>query len=109
MDPEHNMLVIGDHMNPGSPMIFCRRDGRTAIKDMHRMLDDLKQRMKTPPRGGIYISCMGRGQHLFGEGSREMKMISEVLGDIPIVGFYANGEIAGQNLYGYTGILTLFM
>jgi small ligand-binding sensory domain FIST len=109
IDPEHNMLAIGDHMKPDSPMIFCRRDGRTAIKDMHRMLEDLKQRMTTPPKGGVYISCMGRGQHLFGDDSQEMKIISEVLGDIPIVGFYANGEIAGQNLYGYTGILTLFM
>ena len=109
IDPNNNMLAIGDHMKADSPMIFCRRDGRTAIKDMHRMLNDLKQRIKTPPRGGIYISCMGRGQHLFGDNSREMKMISDILGDIPIVGFYANGEIAGQNLYGYTGILTLFL
>ena len=36
-------------------------------------------------------------------------MISETLGDIPLVGFYANGEIAGNQLYGYTGVLTLFV
>jgi small ligand-binding sensory domain FIST len=52
---------------------------------------------------------MGRGRHLFGENTEELKMISEVFGDIPLVGFYANGEIAGQQLYGYTGVLTLFL
>jgi small ligand-binding sensory domain FIST len=76
---------------------------------MQRMLSNLKSRLSGPPRGGIYISCVGRGQHLFGESGREMEMISEALGDIPLAGFYANGEIAGQNLYGYTGVLTLFL
>jgi len=25
-----------------------------------------------------------------------------------MIGFFANGEIAGNQLYGYTGVLTLF-
>ena len=43
------------------------------------------------------------------ENSEELKMINEVLGDLPIAGFYANGEVAGNQLYGYTGVLTLFL
>jgi small ligand-binding sensory domain FIST len=27
---------------------------------------------------------------------------------VPLVGFYAAGEIAGSQLYGYTGVLTVF-
>jgi len=27
---------------------------------------------------------------------------------VPLVGFFAAGEIAHQNLYGYTGVLTVF-
>ncbi|VAX12641.1 hypothetical protein MNBD_GAMMA24-179 [hydrothermal vent metagenome] len=110
IDPRNNMLAIGEQMKPQTPIMFCRRDGRAAIRDMQRMLKDLKKRAgNAAPRGGIYISCMGRGRHLFGDDAREMKMISEVFGDIPIVGFYANGEIAGQRLYAYTGVLTLFL
>jgi len=110
IDPQNNMLAIGDQMKPETPIMFCRRDGRAAIRDMRRMLNQLKKRTgDATPRGGIYISCMGRGRHLFGDDAREMKMISEVFGEIPIVGFYANGEIAGQRLYGYTGVLTLFL
>jgi small ligand-binding sensory domain FIST len=109
IDPENGLLAIGDHMQSGVPIMFCRRDGRSAIQDMRRMLDNLKERLPHPPRGGIYISCLGRGRYLFGEDSEEMKMISDVFGDIPLVGFYASGEIAGHRLYGYTGVLTLFL
>jgi small ligand-binding sensory domain FIST len=31
-----------------------------------------------------------------------------MLGDFPLVGFYANGEISRDRLYRYTGVLTLF-
>ena len=46
---------------------------------------------------------------MFGEPHRELELISEILGEIPLAGFYANGEIAGNRLYGYTGVLTLFL
>jgi small ligand-binding sensory domain FIST len=38
-----------------------------------------------------------------------MQIIRHALGDVPLVGFYAAGEIAGQQLYGYTGVLTVFV
>ena len=37
-----------------------------------------------------------------------MQIIRHALGDVPLVGFYAAGEIAGHQLYGYTGVLTVF-
>jgi small ligand-binding sensory domain FIST len=72
------------------------------------MLDALKGRLSGPPRGGIYCSCLGRGVNLFGPDSAELKQIQAVLGEFPLVGFYANGEISQDRLYGYTGVLTLF-
>ena len=58
--------------------------------------------------GAIYISCAGRGGSHFGGESAEMKLIAHALGDVPLVGFFAGGEIAHQHLYGYTGVLTVF-
>ena len=40
--------------------------------------------------------------------SAELVMIKETLGDFPLVGFFANGEISNDQLYGYTGVLTVF-
>ena len=36
-------------------------------------------------------------------------MIREALGEFPLVGFFCNGEISHNRLYGYTGVLTLFL
>ena len=38
-----------------------------------------------------------------------MQIIRRALGDVPLVGFFAGGEIARNQLYGYTGVLTVFM
>ena len=56
----------------------------------------------------MYVSCVGRGRYMFGAQSEELKIIQREIGDVPLVGFYANGEIGGQNLYGFTGVLTVF-
>lgn len=109
IDPENEFLAIADNMTNGASIMFCKRDGQTATDDMYRMLSNIKKRTgETPIKGAIYISCVGRGRNLFGPNSEEVKIISEVLGEIPLVGFYANGEIAGNQLYGYTGVLTVF-
>ena len=36
-------------------------------------------------------------------------MIREALGEFPLVGFFCNGEISHNRLYGYRGVLTLFL
>ncbi len=110
IDPDNHFIAIADDLKPDSPIMFCKRDSQTAIDDLKRMLSSLNNRLQgKKPKGALYISCLGRGQHMFGDVSSEMKYITEVLGDIPTIGFYANGEIAGQRLYGFTGVLTLFL
>ena len=107
-DPEHGVVGIGDYLQAGTRVMFCRRDGESATADLRRMLGDIHARASGKILGGLYFSCLGRGRHLFGATHREMQIIAEELGDIPLAGFYANGEIAGNRLYGYTGVLVLF-
>ena len=38
-----------------------------------------------------------------------MQIIRHALGDVPMVGFFAGGEIARHHVYGYTGVLTVFV
>ena len=59
--------------------------------------------------GAIYVSCSGRGGPHFGAPSAELQIIRRALGDVPLVGFFAGGEIARHHVYGYTGVLTVFM
>ena len=46
---------------------------------------------------------------MFGAENAELGLVRETLGDIPLVGMYANGEISNDRLYSYTGVLTLFV
>ena len=107
IDPERNLIAVGETVSAGQPVMFCRRDSGTARDDLQRMLDDLRMRAGQP-RGGLYFSCLARGRNMFGDNSAELKLIQRTLGDVPLVGFYANGEISHDRLYAYTGVLTLF-
>ena len=109
LDPEAGLVAIGEHLTSGQAIMFCRRDSQSAFDDLRRMLADLKQRAATPPRGGIYYSCVARGPNMFGPDSVELETIRAELGDIPLVGFFCNGEISYDRLYGYTGVLSLFL
>lgn len=108
VDPQNHLVAIGEYVEPGDELLFCRRDQRSAEEDLRRMLAAIGPQLGAPIRGGVYYSCLGRGQHMFGAPNRELELIREVLGDFPLVGFFANGEISHNRLYGYTGVLTLF-
>lgn len=109
IDPRNKLLAIGAPVEEGMPIMFCRRGGDAARMDLQRMLKSVAAEIKGPPRAGLYFSCLGRGAHMFGEKSAEMRMIGAQLGDFPMVGFFANGEISHDRLYGYTGVLTVFV
>ncbi|MEK7734728.1 MAG: FIST C-terminal domain-containing protein, partial [Pseudomonadota bacterium] len=108
VDAGNKMIAIGEHLTTGDGLQFCRRDRKSAREDLERMLHDLLARTGKPARAALYYSCLGRGPHMFGEDSAEVRMVQEALGDVPLVGFFCNGEISHRRLYGYTGVLTLF-
>jgi len=109
VDLDNKVIAIADDLDNDQEIIFCQRDGNSALEDMQRMLLQLKSRLNTPIKGGVYISCMGRGREQFGSNSEEVRLIHSVLGTFPLVGFFANGEIHKNLLYGFTGVLTLFV
>ncbi|MBL6927905.1 MAG: FIST C-terminal domain-containing protein [Rhodospirillales bacterium] len=109
IDPERGWLAIAEQIEPGERIIFVRRDAESAAQDLTRMLGRLKARLGRPPRGGVYVSCVARGPNMFGDAGGEMAMIQNALGDFPLIGFYAGGEISFNRLYTYTGVLTLFL
>jgi small ligand-binding sensory domain FIST len=108
IDPRSGWIALAAEIAPGDQILFCRRDPDSARADLGRMLRQLKGRLPGPPRAGIYVSCIARGAALFGDPGVETGFIREELGDFPLVGFFANGEISRDRLYGHTGVLTVF-
>ncbi|GJL88882.1 MAG: hypothetical protein DHS20C03_25910 [Minwuia thermotolerans] len=110
VDPQHGLVAVAEDVSVGQRLMFCRRDGAAAVADMERMLETLEQRAGgTTPRGGLYFSCLGRGPNLFDDQRTEAAMIRERFPDLPLIGFFGNGEIANSRLYAYTGVLSLFL
>jgi small ligand-binding sensory domain FIST len=109
IDPQRGWIAIGDEAAAGAALMFVRRDRDAAERDLVRMLSGLKRRLDRPPRAGLYFSCVARGPNLFGADSAEVAIVRRELGDFPLVGMFCNGEISNDRLYGYTGVLALFV
>jgi len=108
IDPKNRLVAIGAEVEADMPLMFCRRDSEAARADLERMLAELSAELVGTPKGALYYSCLGRGEHMFGERSAELEIVRRRLGDLPLAGFFANGEISHDRLYGYTGVLAVF-
>jgi len=112
IDPRNRLLAISGTPREGDRAVFCTRDADAARRDLVRICTELRSEFEESgrrPRGALYHACVGRGENLFGVRGAELAIIRHNLGDVPIVGIYAGGEIARDRIHGYTGVLTLFM
>ena len=84
------------------------RDRVSARADVVRVLEATEAK----PSGALLVSCVGRGRGLFEEDDHDSLRFRERFGDVPIGGFFANGEIGpvqGQTfVHGYTSVFALF-
>jgi small ligand-binding sensory domain FIST len=134
LDAQRSGIMVSDAVTTGSELVFCRRDVQSARADLTRICAEIREELESQElplansirgmraaaavtvrpavqrmAGALYISCTGRGGPYFGDPNTELQIIRRVLGDVPLVGFFAAGEIARTHLYGYTGILTVFL
>ncbi len=132
LDPARKGIAISDAPNVGMSLAFCERNAQAARADLIRVCAEIREELEpeelslevasalnlpdaeSAPHvarriaGAIYVSCSGRGGPHFGAPSAELQIVRRALGDVPLVGFFAGGEIAHHHLYGYTGVLTVF-
>ena len=107
-------IQITDLVRVGQTIQFQIRDADTADEDLREslLLARKKVRPATRPVGALLFTCNGRGTRLFNQPDHDVTMIHEVLGPIPVAGFFAMGEIGpigGKNfMHGYTASIVLF-
>ncbi len=132
LDPSRKGIAVSGAPSVGMTLAFCERNAQAARADLIRVCAEIREELEPeeltlevanalsapeaesaphPARriaGAIYVSCAGRGGPHFGAPSAELQIVRRALGDVPLVGFFAGGEIARHHLYGYTGVLTVF-
>lgn len=114
IDADEGSISISENILTGEHITFVERDEQSVSADLSRTLINLRKRVQSErgsfdPKAALYISCVARG---FSEknikSEDEVCLIKDIIGNIPITGFYAGGEINNARLYGYTGVITLF-
>ncbi|MGF6408430.1 FIST signal transduction protein [Paraburkholderia sp. MM5482-R1] len=112
VDLQHRVVAIADLVEPGMHLAFCTRNPEAAKVDLVRIATEIRAELEGGTAGhmsgALYVSCSGRGGPHFGARHAELQTVRKALGDVPLVGFFAGGEIARDHLYGYTGVLTVF-
>ena len=134
IDRARRAVALAERPAPGQRLVFCQRNAQAARADLMRICAEIREELEaealpqgtlsTPVAGGapapggrsvprirgaIYVSCASRGGPHFGGPGAELQLIEHALGEVPLVGFFAGGEIAQHRLYGYTGVLTVFV
>jgi len=115
--PEAGAIVVGELLRQGRTVQFHLRDAATSSDDLRLMLKNYldKSRLSglgTQAQGALLFSCLGRGKYLYGTRNHDSDSFRQYLGEVPLTGFFCNGEIGPVGgttfLHGYTSSFGLF-
>jgi small ligand-binding sensory domain FIST len=112
-DEAGGAIEVGDVVEVGTTVQFQVRDAAGADDDLRIALRQARAAASGRPAGGLLFTCNGRGRRMFGVPDHDAKLVEDLLGDIPLAGFFAAGElgpIGGRNaVHGFTASLALFL
>ena len=106
-------IAVGALVREGQLVQFHVRDAQTSGEDLQQSLATyLNAAGERTAVGALMFSCTGRGRYLYGRPDHDTDVFRDVVGGLPLGGFFCNGEIgpvAGTTyLHGYTSSFALF-
>jgi small ligand-binding sensory domain FIST len=111
-DPSSGAIEIGEAVEVGATVQFQVRDADGADEDLRLAVQRAAAQLPGRAVGALLFTCNGRGRRMFGVADHDASTIEDLLGGIPLAGFFAAGEIgpiAGRNaLHGFTASMALF-
>ena len=113
MDPQRGVLAVGAQLREGQLVQFHVRDADTSAEDLRLALASYRSAAgDRSPAGVLLFSCTGRGRHLYGQVDHDTGIFDELVGSMPLGGFFCNGEIgpvaSTTYLHGYTSSFAIF-
>ncbi len=111
-DPKSGAIAVGDYLRVGQTVQFHVRDAQTADEDLKAMLTADQQTPHENTIAALLFSCNGRGSRLFEAADHDAALLASHWPEMPIAGFFAQGEIGpvgGKNfLHGFTASIAMF-
>jgi small ligand-binding sensory domain FIST len=106
-------LAIGATLGENQVVQFHLRDRRKSAEDLEVMLSRYAAAAAArPPAGSLLFSCLGRGERLYGVADHDSGVFHKHMGEVPLGGFFCNGEIGQVQdrtfLHGYTSAFGMF-
>jgi small ligand-binding sensory domain FIST len=112
IDQSSGALAIGALVDANAIVQFHLRDADTSAHDLEHLLERQRRADPSTPPGSLLFSCLGRGQFLYGRADHDTELFRRYFGDVPLGGFFCNGEIGPVHgstfLHGYTSAFALF-
>ncbi len=113
-DRETGEMAIGAFVRPGQTIQFHMRDDRAADEELRLMLEKAQLVLGgVEPAGALICSCNGRGVGLFGVPDHDAGAVRERFGELPVAGFFCNGEVGPVGdrnfVHGFTASIGLFV
>jgi small ligand-binding sensory domain FIST len=114
IDRDSGVIAIGALPRVGQTIQFQIRDPTAAGEDLHALLAKARDELGDQrPVGALLCCCNGRGAGLFGEPDHDVRVVSDLMGPLPVAGFFCNGEIGpvgGKNfLHGFTASMAFIV
>ncbi|MCA9622639.1 MAG: FIST C-terminal domain-containing protein, partial [Myxococcales bacterium] len=111
LQADGHALAVATLVERWQAVQFHLRDDVASRQDLEAQLERFREQAPTPPRAALLFSCVGRGAQLYGEPHHDSRRFQEIVGEMPLAGFFCNGEIGpvgGRTyLHGYTSAFAM--
>jgi small ligand-binding sensory domain FIST len=94
VNAETKSITVAAELPPGIDLFWAMRQPQAAEHDMRAMLQRTAPADPRPPAFGLMFPCIGRGPWFYGGRDRDIEVVKQRYPDMPLIGFYGNGEIA---------------
>jgi len=109
---EERSITLSSALNPGERLFWGIRDKLAAERDITKKIESLGEELGATPDFGLLFPCITRGPGFYGNRDRDIEIIKSRFPDMPLIGFYGNGQIAplstGCHLHQYSAAIGLY-
>lgn len=113
LDEDKQNIHISGTVHEKRHVFWALRDEAKAQEEMQKAIESAKANLSKTPKFAFVFPNVSRGPEFYGGKDKDIELLKEAFPDMPIIGFYGNGEISpGHKLsalmHHYSTVFTLF-